>query len=145
MPDDFLFLHADLASELFDLLIFHTGRQFEDKKTAGNENGWSKIVWDFLETGLKKGFNRKNSGWKGSGRYAGDTLQALDGRCWARATGLSVCRTATELLTAPGASMMYSSDDGVPPDNGNLDRGSEEPEHGVSIVLIETSEGEARE
>jgi len=62
IPNETLRDHTHLADELFSLFIFRTGRPFEDKRTASKNQDWSRVVWDLLETGMKKSFNRKNSG-----------------------------------------------------------------------------------
>ena len=62
IPDETLRNHTHLASELFSLFIFRSGRPFEDKYSAAKNKDWSQVVWDLLETGMKKLFNRKNWG-----------------------------------------------------------------------------------
>ena len=57
MPDESLRDHTHLAAELFSLFIFRTGRSFKDRQTAAKKQDWSQVVWDILETGVKKCFN----------------------------------------------------------------------------------------
>jgi hypothetical protein len=143
MPDELLQDHSHLAAELFNLFTFRTGRPFEDRTAAATRRDWSQVVWDLLDTGVKKSFRRKNSGRQHNSRSAGDTVEMLDGTTFARASsGLSCC-TASDIVGPCLARRVYGGDDDVPPEDG--DRGSDfqEPEAGVSVVLIETSERES--
>jgi len=143
MPAVFLRDHSHLASELFNLFIFRTGRPFDDKNTAAKKNDWSQVVWDILETGVKKAFNRKNSGRRHTPRGIGDTIQMLDGVSFARTSSWLPCSTAADIIGQDGARSLYAQDNNDLPDDRNCERDTNEPEGGVSVVLIETSEREA--
>lgn len=143
IPDNTLYHHADLASELFNLLIFRTGRPFEDKNTAATKKDWSLIVWDILETGINKAFNRKNSERRNSPRGIANTIQMLDGSFFAKASSMLPCSTVAEIIGQDRVSSFYKQDSGVPPYNRDRLRDTDEPEAGVSVVLIETSELES--
>jgi hypothetical protein len=143
MPDETLRDHSHLASELFDLFIFRTGRPFEDRKTASQKHDWSHVVWDLLEAGMRNTFNRKISGRYLSPRTAGGTIDMMDGSSFAMTTSLVPLSTATEILGWQKASILYAQESDIPPDNHIKREFGEEPEAGVSVVLIETSEREA--
>ena len=142
MPDEALQDHDDLASELFYLFIFRTGRPFEDRYPAGKKQDWSRVVWDLLETGLKKTFGRKNSGRSREPRSAGDTGHMLDGMSFCRASSWMSCSTAAEVVGRNAARSMYAQDNNIPPGHRDREEAIEEPQGGVSVVLIETSERE---
>ena len=140
MPDELLRNHSHLAAELFNLLIFRTGRPFEDKTAAAKKLDWSQVVWDLLETGVKKSFRRKNSGRHCSPRSAGDTIEMLNGMTFAKASSrLSYC-TASEIVGQGGARIIYGGGNDVPPADNIQGGDLQEPESGVSIILIETSD-----
>lgn len=143
MPDEYLRDHSNLACELFNLLIFRTGRPFEDKNAAAKKQNWSQVVWDVLETGVKKSFNRKNSGRRGAPRSAGDTVQILDGVSFAKTSSWLACSTVAQIVGPNGAQSFYAQHNDIPPANGDHEGGSDEPDGGVSVVLIETSERES--
>jgi hypothetical protein len=143
MPDESLRDHTHLAAELFSLFIFRTGRPFEDKQTAAKKQDWSQVVWDLLEIGVKKSFNRKNSGRRRIPRGVGDTIQMMDGFSFNRASSPLSCNTTAEIVGRNRARSIYSQDKDIPPDNRDGEGNAEEPERGVSIVLIETSERES--
>lgn len=143
IPNETLRVHAHLAAELFSLLIFRTGRPFEDKRTASKNQDWSRVVWDLLETGMKKLFNRKNSGRRHIPRGAGDTIQMMDGLSFSRSSSPRSWNTATEIVGWNGASFIYGEDNDHPPNNSDWNGEEEGPERGVSVVLIETSERES--
>lgn len=123
MADEYLYPHHDLASELFGLFTFHSGRPFEDKYTAGLGNNWSQVVWDLIEAGRIKSFNRKNSGRKNAPRTAGDPLVLKDGASFNQSTS------------------HFQGEMGDPPRYDNHSVSEDNPESGVSVILIETSEG----
>jgi len=143
MPDKFLHDHDHLASELFNLFIFRTGRPFEDKNTAAKAQDWSQVIWDLLESGIKKSFNRKNSGRRSVPRSAGDTLEMLDGMTCARASSWLSSSTVMDIVGQNGARSFFSKDNKIPPKNINRKDGLDEEGGGVSVVLIETSERES--
>jgi hypothetical protein len=143
MPDESLRDHSHLAAELFNLFIFRTGRPFEDRTAAAKKLDWSQVVWDLLETGVKKSFRRKNSGRHRSPRSAGDAVEMLDGMAFARASSRLSCCTASDIVGRDGARIIYGGNDDIPPENRDRGGDFQEPEGGVSVVLIETSEREA--
>lgn len=143
MPDELLRNHSDLATELFNLFIFCTGRPFDDKDAAKKTKDWSQVVWDLLESGVKKVFQRKNSGRFHCPRSSGDTVDMLDGVGFTRASSRIACSTVTEILGREGALFLYRESDDLPPDDGERNTDSGESEGGVSVVLIETSERES--
>jgi hypothetical protein len=142
MPDDSLRDHSCLATELFNLFIFRTGRSFDDKISAAKNQDWSQVVWDILETGVKKSFRRKNSGRPLHQRLAGDTAETFDGINFASATSSLSCTTASEIVGQYGARDIYGGNGDIPPESHDRERDSLEPEEGISVVLIETSERE---
>lgn len=143
MPDDSLRDHSHLAAELFNLFIFRTGRPFDDKDAAGKHLDWSQVVWDLIESGVKKSFRRKNSGRLRSPRSSGDAVQMFDGVGFARSSSRLVCSTATRIVGRDGAQHLYAGRDGLPPHDGERGNDYWETESGVSVVLIETSERES--
>jgi len=142
MPDENLRDHNHLASELFYLFLFRTGRPFEDRSTAAKRQNWSQVVWDLLETGVTKSFNRRNSGRRALPRSSGDALELLDGVSFSRASSWMSCSTAVEIVGRSAARALYAQDNSIPPDEVGGERGSDESGGGVSVVLIETSERE---
>ncbi len=145
MPDEHLRDHNHLASELFNLFIFSTGRPFEDRSAAASKRDWSQVVWDLLITGVKKAFNRRNSGRRGTPRSCGGTLENLDGISFSRASSLTACSTVGEIVGHGAAQAFYSNSRNIPPDFNVEGLGTDDPEGGVSVVLIETSERESEE
>lgn len=143
MPDVFLISHTDLASELFNLFLFRTGRPFDDRKTAATMSGWSQVVWDVLETGVKKKFNRENSDREDASRGMGDTIQMLDGASFARATSRQSYSTVADIIGLDGAHAFFSQGNDYPPNNRDRLSDNDEPQGGVSVVLIETYERES--
>lgn len=140
MPDEWLWGHGHLAAELFNLLIFHSGRPFHDRGSSMAGHDWSRVVWDLLEVGLRKAFTRRNSGWTREPRFSGETAFDLDGRSFARASSLHSSRTAAEILGRDGARFLYEDRGDIPPSDVARIPEAREPEEGVSVVLIETSD-----
>jgi len=135
--------NQELAAELFALFIFQTGRPFEDRQAAAAKQDWSQVVWDLLEAGMKKVFNRKNSGRRHVPRTGGGSLEMMDGLSFNWASSLLSWNTAAEIVGREGARCIYGQDNDIPPYNLEGRGDAEEPEGGVSVVLIETSERES--
>ncbi|MDO9530034.1 MAG: hypothetical protein Q7J27_12880, partial [Syntrophales bacterium] len=75
MPDIYLYNHNDLASELFELFLLHTGQSFDDRTNSCNKENWSEVVWDLIDAGLRKSFNRRRSGRVSDPRISGGPVQ----------------------------------------------------------------------
>ncbi|MBI5101327.1 MAG: hypothetical protein HZB33_05780 [Nitrospirae bacterium] len=140
MPDELLYDHNHLASELFSLFLFQTGRPFEDRNSAAHKEDWSQVVWDLIESGVRKSFNRKNSGRNKSPRFTGDIQQLEDGIFFNQASSSNCYTTASDILGPGAAAAFFNHHNDIPPRNRNREEDSWEPEGGVSVVLIETSE-----
>jgi hypothetical protein len=143
VPDLYLRDHNDLASELFNLLIFRTGRAFDDRSRAAKQNDWSQVVWDLLESAVKKGFSRKNSGRSNAPRSVSDALSMLDGAGSAAMTSEHASRTVTEILGNRTAARAFHASESEPPRDRDRYEERNEPNGGVSVILIETSEVES--
>jgi hypothetical protein len=143
IPDEFLRDHNHLASELFSLFIFKTGRPFQDRATAASKGDWSQVVWDLLEIGVRKSFNRRRSGRHDSPRFPGGSLGDLDGAIFSEASSSSACSTVSEIVGQAGVQLFYGAGGDVPPDKFRDRNGSDDGRGGVSVVLIETSERES--
>lgn len=77
MADRTLIAHGGLDDELVQLLLGLSGRPFASKAESSSTVGWSRVVWDLLQTSFRKSFSRpmlvKPS------RYSGDSLIGIDG------------------------------------------------------------------
>ena len=60
VPDDVLYVNGSLSKELINLLIFKSGRTF-DNDPYSTEDGWSKMIWDLLRIAAFKYSKRKNA------------------------------------------------------------------------------------
>jgi hypothetical protein len=142
MADEYLHNHNHLAREIFDFLLLRSGRAFIDQSTSSSTNGWSKLVWDLLITGLHKAFNRRNSGRLGAPRHAGGPVHLSDGCFFARTTGATALTTAASILGHDSTENLFADTRDVPPDRNWPQDNFPDPYSGVSIVLFETFEEE---
>jgi hypothetical protein len=140
MPDDVLRDHNHLAGELLEFLLVRSGRPFEDRNSSSRASDWSRVVWDLLEAGVRKSFNRKLSGRRQDPRVAGDPALS-DGLCFASTTSPEVCSTVADILGSRRATgVLFAEGSGVPPETPRIRDEPEAPEGGVSLLLLETSE-----
>jgi hypothetical protein len=141
MADQVLHDHNDLATEIHAFLQTRSGRPFLEKAQAASD-GWSQLVWDLIDSGLTKAFNRRRSGRVRAQRVAGDSLRFLDGSFFRGATPARLPNMIQEVLGRDGAALLEQRDDwDTPP--GDVDMVEDEsPGSGTSVILIETSESE---
>jgi len=146
IPDKFLWDHNNLASELFNLLIFKTGRPFGERTSSLKSGGWSQIIWVLLEIGLKKSFNRKVSGRHNSPRTIGDNVKNWDGISFNDTTSTISCSMVKKIIGYDKSRYFYGKGgDEIPPfREENIDYFNVE-EGGVSVILIETNESEFKD
>lgn len=140
MADQYLQDHNHLAAELFEFFLLRSGRGYAEKSSSAPIDGWSQLVWDLLSTGLQKAFTRRNSGRSSAPRHAGGTLSLLDGYCFARSTGSVALTTAESIIGADNMDLLFSDPHNVPPHEEWPKDNVMDPDSGVSVVLIETSE-----
>lgn len=143
LPDTILHPHAELAVELFELIALRSGRPFLQMAEAVPENGWSQVVWDILENGLNRLYNRRAGGWTDRPRLVGDPLPRFDGEGSALATDPKTAGTVQEILGPERTGRLLSMRE-----QGDWDRDDEDCHEGnegggVSFLLIETHEGES--
>ena len=155
MPSPCLHDHSSLASSLVQFLLLLTGRAFDDKSRADKDH-WSAVVWDLLEVGISKVFNRRRPGRPDALRGSGHTLDEMDGYMFATASPPFSHSFVTDIVGHERACDLYrmlretASDDGVqrayeisgegPPrrQRGHENDFDESP--GIPIVLIETTD-----
>lgn len=139
MPGSQLHIHTDLASALFELLLLKTGRPFEPK--GGTTDDWSNMVWDLIQTGLAKAFNRRRSGRINAPRHSGGSVLFEDGSAMVFGAGGATPSLAEEALGSGRASALYGLEGaaGVPAD---LLQSADNDGDSVSLVLIETQQVE---
>lgn len=71
-PWEILVPRCCLSLEFVNLLSFTAGNRFlERSKLRQNSRGWSRVIWDLIEVGIRGIFNRNRSGFKGSHRQSG--------------------------------------------------------------------------
>lgn len=140
MADKYLYDHNYLAQELFDLLRLRSGKAFNGKTPAPPTDGWSQTVWDLIDVGLKKAFNRKNSGRTSSPRTAGGPLYLTDGAYFAATTARAATSTVLEVLGHGAAASFFEPPSDGPPRDGPPMEENLRPDAGISIILIETNE-----
>lgn len=145
MADKNLYDHNHLAQEIFDLLHMQSGKAFDGLTPAPSTDGWSQTVWDLINVGLKKAFNRKNSGRTSSPRTGGGPLYLEDGSCFSATTAHAATSTVSGVLGHGEAKKFFAPPSEEPPrDNFPMDDNLE-PDAGVSIILIETNEARREE
>lgn len=127
--------HSDIGLELVHSLECLSGDPFDDRNTAKQENGWSRVIWDILESSANKAFRRVRSGYSNQPRRTGAVPSEMDGCFYA---------TSHEYFPS-GKSVIGDLIDGslsnmdIPPhkqDGEWFDEGG----GGVSILLLETYE-----
>ena len=139
MPDDRLHDHNHLAAELLEFLLLRSGRPFAGRADASRENNWSRVVWDLLDSGVRKAFNRKRSGRHQSPRTTGDT-SSFDGVSFTQTTSRAALSTVADIIGLQSANWLIRSDDAdVPPDAPCNHNETSEPGSGVPVILLETS------
>lgn len=140
MPNQALCSHNHLAAEMFDFLCLRSGRAFTDRSSSLQTKGWSRVVWDLLDIGLRKVFNRRNCGRSSIPRYAGGPLDLSDSCYFAAATKHTVMMAATEIFGHDDAAALYLNSDNFPPNEGPSRGDENERGTGVSLLVIEMDE-----
>jgi hypothetical protein len=138
MPDDLLYDHNDIATELVNFLALRSGRQFESREDCNGSSDWSQVVWDLIGTSTLKGFTRKRTGWA-SNTVRMSHPEANDGYCFA-CTSSPVACTTTRLLLGERNTTYLFNDAGREPPNYDGESSSGQASAGISIILIETSD-----
>lgn len=125
MPDSLLQAHTSFERELVDFLVGRSGRGITNRSHA-KRDGWSQVVWDLIQVGLGKTFNRKHSGFETASRFSGP-LKDLDGAFWMK----------DDLSPEDMVKTILGPDNDKPlPDNKDFSDAHTAP----SIVVVQTSD-----
>ncbi|MCK5347458.1 MAG: hypothetical protein KAR20_28805, partial [Candidatus Heimdallarchaeota archaeon] len=127
IPNNPIIDHCDLGLELVHSLELLSGDPFDDRETATEENGWSKVVWDILDSSVQKTFQRVRSGNINQPRIFGATPSEIDGCFYATSPYI---RPSSSLL--PELGDLSLSNDDIPP-NRQERQLFEEGGRGVSV------------
>ena len=137
MPNNPLIDHSDLGLELVHSLEFLSGDPFDDKITALQEIGWSRVIWDILDSSADKAFRRYRSGYRNKPRISGAPPSDMDGLFY---------RTPDNKYT-PKRSLFYDifkkmslPNMDIPPNDQQRGAWSDEGGDSVSVLLVETYE-----
>jgi len=139
-----LYPSISLAEELLRFFLGLTGRSFQDRVPA-NANNWDTVVWDLLQHSLGFVFNRKNAGIRRQPRAGGDPLASSLSLMNFCVVGDDVDVDDNDgqpqaLLKRFGTVLQQGGRE--PPNQGQLLEQDAEDAGGVSVVLIETRDGE---
>lgn len=137
LADEYLHDHADLASELFQVLSHRSGRVFEDRVHAAAD-GWSTVIWDLLRVGLTKAFNRRRAGYKDQPRITGASLREFDGLSFTMTSSMTALSAVGQVLGRHAARRFFQGSGDLPP--LEQDTADFAEESGVSLVIFETAE-----
>jgi hypothetical protein len=135
IPSNPLIDHSDLGLELVHSLEFLSGDPFDNKNIAVKENGWSRVIWDILESSAKKAFRRIRSGYTNQPRTSGASPSEIDGCFYTTSPSIQPSRGSL-LQELVGSS--FSNID-IPP-NKQEGQWFDEGGGGVSVLLLETFE-----
>jgi hypothetical protein len=136
MAESPLYTSQTFGRVLFDFLSQTTGRQFSDKVSATD---WSRVIWDLIENGLAKGFNRRRTQHYDDPRFTGDKIP--DYACLF--LGLDRMNDSIVTQIVGPAVGNFSGDSGhadVPP--GQINQFDNDGPGGISVVVIETDESD---
>lgn len=133
VPSDQILNHCDLGLELVHSLELLSGDPFDDRNTAIQENGWSKVVWDILESSAQKAFRRVKSGYGNQPRTTGASPSEIDGCFYATSPSIRPSRSS---LLQELVDFSFSND--IPPKKQEEQWFDEAG--GVSVLLLESYE-----
>jgi len=141
MPAPVLYDHSSLENELFDFLIFKSGRPFRGIRQAQTESGWSRVIWDLIDIGIKKAFNRARSGLKKRDRIS--SPHDWDGISYAFTTSTGCLSVTKSILRNKESEWLFSGNGegnrANPPMNQESDYEHMEG-NGTSLILFESWE-----
>lgn len=136
IPNNPLIDHSDIGLEFVHSLGFLSGDPFDDRETASKENGWSKVIWDILESSTRKAFRRVRSGYSNEPRTSGASPSEIDG-CFYM-TSPDIYSSGSSLLHDLGDFSLSNMD--IPPNQRGEGSWFDEGGGGVSVLLLETYE-----
>ncbi|WP_426344378.1 hypothetical protein ACN9MU_07575 [Pseudoduganella sp. R-32] len=142
MAETPLYTSRTFGNSLFDFLTMTSGRQFSERAVA---RGWSNVIWDLIDNGLKKGFTRARTGHVSTpgSRMAGSPIPSY--ACYSMGFGQTTQSIVTEVLGNSSALFRQANDDGSIPPDLFAEFDFQDPVGGISLVLIETDESGLQE
>jgi len=134
-PRQTITVHRDWTVELLEILALRAGGTFAGHQRAQQGVGWSRVIWDLLQVGRDKVFNRKSLARVSAQRVAGDSA-ALDGMFYLSSQGSPWLLHADIHDWQPREKLALKAGEvWVPPES--LEYTYDQPQ-GTSIIVIET-------
>ncbi len=141
-----LYPSIPIGEELFRFFLGLSGRPFLNRVSA-NANNWDTVVWDLLEHSLSFVFNRGNAGIRREPRAGGDLMMSS-------VSSMNFCVVGDEVdvndrggqleVLRRRISAVLEQGGREPPDLDRWPDEGDEEAGGVSVMLIETRDGEGR-
>lgn len=135
MAQPVLYSYQNLSDIILGLFNFSTGRVFGPR--SAKSYGWTRVVWDLLESSLKKTYNRRNIKVTDEDRMAGSKPDEL---LFFYKGHNRKSITEDILGTANLLNSNYPGDDNGLPPNANLDTQIDDDGGNVSVLMFETYE-----
>lgn len=136
MPEPVVYPYWGLSEAIFGLLSLSSGRPFGAKDELC---GWTQIVWDLLQSSLRKSFNRRKIGVTDEVRVAGGLPNELMTYC-TFSKGRFGSSVVEDVLDTPIPAGLPLDGSGFPPEGSFRNMPSSDDEGYASVLLIETYE-----
>ena len=137
MAEQVIYPYQLLSQAIFGLLSFSSGRVFGPR--SATHYGWTRVVWDLLESSLTKSFNRRNIKVTDEDRIAGGRPDELMTYC-TFSKGRFGSSVVEVVLETPITSNLSLDGSGFPPEGSFRNMPEFDDEGYVSVLLIETFE-----
>lgn len=143
MAENPVYTKTTLGDSLFDFFSMTSGRLFGPKSAA---TGWTQVVWDLIDNGLRKGFNRARTGRVASenSRLSGDSVPP-NVACFSAGFGAVRQSLVHEVLGASANVLRRAGDGGQVPPELMSEFDFDEPPSGISLVIVETDESQVQQ
>lgn len=137
MAEPVLYPYQTMSQAVFGLLSFSSGRVFGSRSKM--HFGWTRVVWDLLESSLIKAFNRRNIGVTNEDRVSGAKPDELALYC-TFSKGQFGRSTVENVLNTDISRNLGMDGNDLPPEGRFGDQRDDDDEGYVSVFLIETHE-----
>ena len=136
--EDPLIAHYNLSEIMFNFLLGISGRSFKENP-KDDSCGWSQVIWDLLNHSASSVFTRKNSGNFKKPRLGGNLMSSTnkDANFYISDFDPSI-QSSDDAANALKKKLKNLSGFSDNPPNDRDDYDDNDPEGGISLLLIET-------
>lgn len=129
-----LILRNSMGETILNMMMGSDGRRFLEQSAATSD--WDQVIWDLIGHGFRTAFNQRRVGVSQNRGNSAIIKFALTQPSW-------ITKGAKPHPGPVAQRILFSVENGQPPGLSNFDSDRDEEPDGLSVVIVESTEGDS--